>query len=384
MSDHKSTPPATADSAESFRVLVLWASSRSANLGVRVLAEASEVLARRVWGDRAVIDFQDYGPNDEGVPFAGNVVIKDLGRRHGPLKAKLRQYDVILDTGAGDSFADIYGLKRLLWMLNIHRLASRLNIPVVLTPQTIGPFRTAVGRVGARYALKRAAQVQVRDRVSYERSLELGRRPSISATDMVFLLPQPISIAPRDVILNVSGLLWGTNAHVESGRYRDAVKRFAQSMIDDGRKVTLLAHVIENPSADSDPRAVLALRDELGADVEVFIPSTLVEAREVISSGQLLVGSRMHACLNALSTGVPTIPWAYSRKFKPLFDDIGWSHTVDLRDAADPVRSTQDILRSTRPETLLAEASDVAAVARARLDEAVLSLSSVRAPVTTW
>ena len=36
----------------------------------------------------------------------------------------------------------------------------------------------------------------------------------------------------------------------------------------------------------------------------------------------------MHACLNALSTGVPAIAMAYSRKFAPLFDVIGWPYSV--------------------------------------------------------
>jgi polysaccharide pyruvyl transferase WcaK-like protein len=39
----------------------------------------------------------------------------------------------------------------------------------------------------------------------------------------------------------------------------------------------------------------------------------------------------MHACLNALSTGTSAIPLAYSRKFSPLLEDLGWHHTIDLR-----------------------------------------------------
>jgi polysaccharide pyruvyl transferase WcaK-like protein len=45
----------------------------------------------------------------------------------------------------------------------------------------------------------------------------------------------------------------------------------------------------------------------------------------------------MHACLNALSGGVPAVPLAYSRKFAPLLAQLGWTYGVDLRTAADPV-----------------------------------------------
>ena len=47
-----------------------------------------------------------------------------------------------------------------------------------------------------------------------------------------------------------------------------------------------------------------------------------------------MIGSRMHACLNALSVGTPAIPLAYSRKFAPLLGDLGWAHVVDLRTQA--------------------------------------------------
>ena len=37
----------------------------------------------------------------------------------------------------------------------------------------------------------------------------------------------------------------------------------------------------------------------------------------------------MHATIAAFSTGVITIPFAYSRKFKGLYDDIGYPHYID-------------------------------------------------------
>lgn len=358
------------------RVLVLWANALSANLGVRVLAAGAQELARRAWGEETIVDFQDFGPDENGLPFAGKVVIRDLMQGNGPIRAKIRQYDVILDTGAGDSFADIYGLKRLGWMLNIHRVAHSERKPMVLTPQTIGPFKTSLGRIGARYALSKAELVQVRDRVSQERSASLGRAPEVLSTDLVFLLPQPVTDRSRDIILNVSGLLWNPNSHVNFEAYRAAVVRFAREALREGRRVTLLAHVMMNPSLDADPPAVLAAQELLNADVEIILPSDLEDARQVIASGQLLVGARMHACLNAISTGVATIPWAYSRKFRPLFEDIGWKTTVDLRTDDDPAESTLLLMRQ-QGEKLTDSARRIGQAARERLDPAVAALASM-------
>jgi len=57
-------------------------------------------------------------------------------------------------------------------------------------------------------------------------------------------------------------------------------------------------------------------------------PRDLDDARWIIAGSTVLIGARMHACLNALSTGVPAIAMAYSRKFAPLFDAIGWPYSI--------------------------------------------------------
>jgi polysaccharide pyruvyl transferase WcaK-like protein len=48
------------------------------------------------------------------------------------------------------------------------------------------------------------------------------------------------------------------------------------------------------------------------------------------------VGSRMHACIAALSQGIPTVGVAYSRKFAGVFDIVGAADwVVDGRTATD-------------------------------------------------
>lgn len=315
------------------RVLVLWADSRSANLGVQVLAYGMKELALRAWGDDVEVDFQDYGRGDSDIGFGNRAIVADLGRRRGRLKTKLSAYDVIIDSGAGDSFADIYGAQRLLWMANANRLAHALKVPVVLGPQTVGPFDTWWGRFVGRYVMRRARQVHSRDRASsaYVERL-LGRGPDVSSTDVVFALPVPQMRRQRRILFNVSGLLWQPNNHVDSEKYRLFVREMIAELRGCGNEVALLTHVIESNSPDNDVPVSRALGAELG--LEVLVPTDVHEARNMVASAELVIGSRMHACLNALSVGTPALPLAYSRKFAPLMGDIGWSHVHDLRDAS--------------------------------------------------
>jgi polysaccharide pyruvyl transferase WcaK-like protein len=57
------------------------------------------------------------------------------------------------------------------------------------------------------------------------------------------------------------------------------------------------------------------------------------EIKGVIGLCQFFVGSRMHACIAALSQQIPTIGVAYSKKFRGVFDSIGVGEwVIDGRD----------------------------------------------------
>ena len=87
----------------------------------------------------------------------------------------------------------------------------------------------------------------------------------------------------------------------------------------------------------------------------------------MVASCRLVIGSRMHACLNALSVGTPAIPLAYSRKFEPLLADLGWRRTVDLRRNEHTVALA---LRHSEAPELDREAAEVRQRAAPLLDRA--------------
>ena len=61
----------------------------------------------------------------------------------------------------------------------------------------------------------------------------------------------------RDVVLNVSGLLWEANPHVDAAAYRATLARLYDALVAQGRTVSLLAHVLESTAcADNDLPAV--------------------------------------------------------------------------------------------------------------------------------
>ena len=60
------------------------------------------------------------------------------------------------------------------------------------------------------------------------------------------------------------------------------------------------------------------------------------EIKAIISGCDFFIGSRMHACIGAVSTLVPTVPIAYSRKFIGIWEKLNLDDCV-----ADPRINTQ-------------------------------------------
>lgn len=312
------------------RVLVLWGDEHSSNMGVQALGQGLEALAKQVWPTCAV-DFQSYGPGSAPQRVAARNLAAAWSRRDDSITDWLRSYDLVIDSGAGDSFSDIYGLRRLVEMTTMRELVVRAGVPLVLGPQTIGPFTTVVGRRLARRSVRMARLVIARDSTSagYCRT-ELGRQASLG-TDVVFAIEKMPPARVRDVVLNVSGLLWEPNPHVDHVAYRRETVALCRGLLDAGRDVTLLCHV----ASSAEVAAAHEVNRGAAGDLDVIVPRDLREARAVIAGGALTIGARMHASLNSLSVGVPAQPWAYSRKFGPLLDDLQWPFLLDVRHPGD-------------------------------------------------
>lgn len=130
---------------------------------------------------------------------------------------------------------------------------SRSGSPLVLGPQTVGPFSGVTSRAMARRSLRQADVVMTRDSLSASVAGSLGRAPDVVTTDVVFaLLPVPVVDKTKDVVLNVSGLLWQDSPHVPAETYRRVVTGIARRLVSEGRGVTLMPHVLDSPNADND------------------------------------------------------------------------------------------------------------------------------------
>ena len=173
----------------SFRATLFGASPNTGNQGVNALCWSTLAgLAQRGCHDLHVFDYArdtveaSYGP--QKYMLHGMTVGKrfwhprHLGASRLAAAAGMRKYgilgevaasDLVLDVSGGDSFTDLYGVARFRQITAPKEIALRLNRPLVLLPQTFGPFDAAESRRTARRLIDGAALAYARDEESYTR-----------------------------------------------------------------------------------------------------------------------------------------------------------------------------------------------------------------------
>ena len=284
--------------------------------------------------------------------------------RHNPWLDRIYDADIIGSLAGGDSFSDIYGFRRFIYIVLPQLLVLMLGKPLTLLPQTIGPFKGLAARTIGGFIMRHSERVYARDQESLEEmgSLMGDRRANLTFSyDMAFLLEsvppsrKPDWLARLDrsrplVGFNVSGLLYmggytRNNMFGLKADYKSLVRQIIEHFIErEGANVILVPHVFGAASgAENDTAAAAAIRQELEQKYpgRVLMVSEEYNEREIkylIGQCDFFLGSRMHSCIAALSQAVPAIGLAYSKKFLGVLRTIGAARLVaDLReqDAAE-------------------------------------------------
>lgn len=365
------------------RLVLAGAPGDTGNLGVSALEQATltGLLRRRPDAAITVLD-NGFGPREASIEVDGversyrcvglrrsrrwhrpeslaNVRLSlALGRRANPTARALLEADAVLDVSGGDSFSDLYGQARFEQVVAVKELCLRRGIPLVLLPQTYGPFRDRGNEQRARAVVDGARLAVARDARSYQQLCELaGARDDrlVSGVDLAFgLAPRPPRAAavraaldrPPDrpaIGLNVSGLIYNDRGTAEQlgirADYPAVVHELARRFLaETDADLLLVPHVVTPPEqAESDRRACQDVADHL-ADDRVRVLGPIDEPGEVkaaIATCTWFCGTRMHATIAALSSGVPAAAVAYSGKAAGVFETCGLGEAVaDLRSSS--------------------------------------------------
>lgn len=290
--------------------------------------------------------------------------VRNYFTKRNPWLERILKLDLVADITGGDSFSDIYGIRRFIQGALLKYLWLLLGIRFYFLPQTYGPFKRGWVRCTARCLLKKAERVYSRDQQGYAVIEKLfGKNTHILkkvkvVPDVAFVLdPSPVQDALSDrlehykqegkVIIgfNVNGLLYSggytrDNMFSLSVDYPAMVREIVSEFLTQPETIILLIpHVLpsEKYQVESDLSACRQVLNQFEADDKSRI--LLADAdydhkriKSIIARSHFFMGSRMHSCIAAMSQCIPTVGLAYSNKFQGVFDSIGQGENIlDLR-----------------------------------------------------
>ncbi|MCK4825520.1 polysaccharide pyruvyl transferase family protein, partial [bacterium] len=272
----------------------------------------------------------------------------------------LHNADFVGEIRGGDSFSDIYGLRRFLLGIIPCIIAIMMRKDLILLPQTYGPYSSAIARRAARFVMMRAAKLYSRDKSSidviHDLLSEKGKHKTVRfCPDVAFVLEsappgKPDIRPPLDrksniplIGLNISSLLYiggftRNNMFGLKANYKQFVHILLKELIERTKAhVLLIPHEYYPFVIDGHEYTEIQLCEEVLQSIDKHhrdrIHLVLREydqnhIKGIIGICDFFIGSRMHACIAALSQGIPTIGVAYSRKCQGVFESIGITDTV--------------------------------------------------------
>ena len=127
---------------------LLWHTFNHGNLGIDALARGHANLLRRAAQKASLsVHFISLGAGQNyladlpaDVTIGPQPQLKQLLKGNFDFLKAVAACDIVFDIGEGDSFTDIYGARRCMRLIATKLAVIASGKPLVLAPQTIGPF----------------------------------------------------------------------------------------------------------------------------------------------------------------------------------------------------------------------------------------------------
>ena len=230
------------------------------------------------------------------------------------------------------------------WLYHVATLGlcSVLGRPILLMPGSYGPF-PGLHRYAARWLFTRCELVMARDQISADEAsaagLPSGRIRLVA--DTAFLLPDGAGAAeladhgidrmlPAQGLLGVSVMSHDFPGSKDPAAALDAYLHGVAAALDSCcRNGDITPVFVSQVSGDEESsRAVITRMKEGGRAVCLDDDLTPFGLKALYARFELLLGSRIHANILAMSSGVPTVAIAYEHKARGIMDLAGLGEYV--------------------------------------------------------
>lgn len=307
----------------------------------------------------------------------------------GEVGAELRavaESDLVVSTGGGyvQAAPGINGYQNLYFVLLPLVIALREGRRVALMPQSYGPFRSAPQRWITRRVTSRANLVCARESISVQalESCRVAPEQIRLVADSAFAFrSRPV---PGDSISGIplaKGLHIGVTARSwlagdDQRHYEQALAGVIDWLTDQGHHVVLIPQVTTGYLGDDDRTVNARIAAFCRSEPQVRLDAAEAHDRaSAYGALDLLIGTRFHSVIFALTAYVPCIAIAYEHKTRGIMRRLGLEEwVVDI----DAVTAEGSILPLV--QRVLSERAEYAELLRATVPDIVADADRV----TTW
>ena len=255
--------------------------------------------------------------------------------------------ELLKDIDSSDFVVDLYGiyfckniertdlsnkktLKYILRRFYLIFIAKLLSVKTIKFPASYGPIEGKSLALQAKIAYKKLFNCMLaREKISREQmEIALKTKTSIKNISDVANLMEYKKI---DTIFENKKYITFSVSHQLARQFNDwneYIKIFSEYIKyivnQTNYSVIILPNEINPESPHCDYKIGLELYNKLEKDVKIkFIDTTKIsnlEVKNIIACSEILVGSRYHSCVAALSSGVPTLVIGWHYKYQELLE----------------------------------------------------------------
>ena len=281
-----------------------------------------------------------------------SIIFEKVGFRpiyRGALIKKIKDSDVVI-SHSDENFKETASLLPLnpiwtvtWWTMLFSRtmdvlVARAFGRPIVMFPNSVGPFRTWVGAFLSRFSLNRCDYLLIREPVSYRIVNELKiRPPKILTYDTALLYSQPGESGNRfsGPTVGVSpGVYSQSLSKVEVQNYILSHAKALDAIIEKYKVfVVFLPHYISGFSNDDfDISMSIVEKMKNKNRTKIIKTNSVREFKFLLDQMDMVVSSKMHPAVLAATGYVPTMCIAYDHKQTAFFQRLNMDDcTLNIR-----------------------------------------------------
>lgn len=255
------------------------------------------------------------------------------------LREAVKQSDMVLLAGGAYFYSYRSVMPGLTYLAHLSPVywAHRFGKPVVMLPQSYGPFRSVVSKKMFQYALDRTEKVYFREDISgdfLKSSFSKNRAKYSFMPDLAIYLEKDELLHFPKTKKNIIGVTlrpWkegGSDAREYVHRLEEALLKTAAGT---SYKIRIIVQVQDEKSLEGDESISRYLRERLlkhmkEADVEFYSAKpffSLPELCGLYAECEVMISMRLHSALLSFILGTPALVAGYQHKAKGILERLG-------------------------------------------------------------